>query len=238
MEAQNNHEYIGKELELFSNAKNWAHYLQSQIKPYLHGTVIEVGAGIGSRTEQLCQYVDSWIAVEPDYEMWQRLTKTIESNQSMKNVQAFHGTLKDLPKNLYADAILYIDVLEHIKNDQQELLDAKAKLNSMGFLVVLSPAHQWLYSKFDQSIGHWRRYSLKRLLDITPIKMKISSKKMLDSVGMFASLANKLILKKNMPTRRQISFWDKFLVRASKYLDPLIAYSLGKSVLVVWQKID
>lgn len=238
MEAQNNHEYIGKELELFSNAKNWAHYLQIQIKPYLHGTVIEVGAGIGSRTEQLCQYVDSWIAVEPDYEMWLRLTKIIESNQSMKNVQAFHGTLKDLPKNLYADAILYIDVLEHIENDQQELLDAKAKLNSMGFLVVLSPAHQWLYSEFDRSIGHWRRYGLKSLLDITPTKMKISTKKMLDSVGMFASLANKLLLKKNMPTRRQISFWDKFLVRTSKYLDPLMCYSLGKSVLVVWQKID
>lgn len=238
MEAYNNLEYIGKELELFSNAKNWAHYLESQIKPYLHGTVIEVGAGIGSRTQQLCQYVDTWIAVEPDYEMWLHLTTIIKSSQSMKNVQAFHGTLKDLPKNLYADAILYVDVLEHIENDQQELLLAKAKLHSMGFLVVLSPAHQWLYSEFDRSIGHWRRYSLKSLLDIAPTKMKISSQKMLDSVGMFASLANKLLLKKNMPTRRQISFWDKYLVRASKYLDPLIDYSLGKSVLVVWQKID
>lgn len=236
MGVHNQHEYIGRELELFSGAKNWANYIQNQIRPYLRGTVIEVGAGIGSRTQQLSEFADRWIAVEPDYQMWLHLTKIIESSASMKNVQAIHGTLEDLPKDISADTILYVDVLEHIENDGQELLIASKKLNPMGFLVVLSPAHQWLYSEFDRAIGHWRRYGQMELIDKTPTQMQVTRKKMLDSVGMLASIANKFFLKKNMPTKQQISFWDAVLVRASRALDPLIAYSMGKSVLIIWQK--
>jgi hypothetical protein len=32
-------------------------------------------------------------------------------------------------------------------------------------LLVTVPAHQWLFSDFDLSIGHYRRYSRKFLLD-------------------------------------------------------------------------
>jgi SAM-dependent methyltransferase len=238
MEAQSQHEYIGKELELFSGAKNWADYIKNQIRPYLHGTVIEVGAGIGSRTKQLSKFADHWIAIEPDYQMWLHLKKIVASNPSMNNVQVINGTLNDLPKDIFADVILYVDVLEHIESDNQELLIAAGKLNPKGFLVVLSPAYQWLYSEFDRSIGHWRRYSLKDLIGKTPSQMRVAKERMLDSIGMCASIANKLFLKKNMPTKQQISFWDSFLLRASRFIDPLISYSIGKSVLVIWQKVE
>jgi len=58
----------------------------------------------------------------------------------------------------------------------------------------------------------------------------------LDSAGLLASLANRLLLKSATPTQRQILFWDRILVRISRLLDPLSGYNLGKSLLAVWKK--
>ena len=52
-----------------------------------------------------------------------------------------------------------------------------------------------------------------------------------DSVGMLASMANKLLLHSAMPTAKQIATWDRLLVRPPRLADPLIFYTIGKSVL-------
>ena len=54
-------EYQGKELELFEYAENWKRYFASHMKPYLKGSVLEVGAGIGGTTKVLCDATQiSW----------------------------------------------------------------------------------------------------------------------------------------------------------------------------------
>jgi hypothetical protein len=37
-----------------------------------------------------------------------------------------------------------------------------------------------------------------------------------------------------MPTQGQILFWDRVLVPASRVIDPLLARSVGKSVVAIW----
>lgn len=58
----------------------------------------------------------------------------------------------------------------------------------------------------------------------------------LDSIGFFASLANRLFLKSAMPGPSQIAFWDRVLVRMSRVVNPVLGHSAGKSVLAVWRK--
>ena len=60
----------------------------------------------------------------------------------------------------------------------------------------------------------------------------------LDSVGVLASLGNRLLLKSSSPTPKQIKFWDTLMVPLSKKIDPLISYSLGKSILGIWKKVN
>jgi hypothetical protein len=60
--------------------------------------------------------------------------------------------------------------------------------------------------------------------------------KYLDSVGLVASLGNRLFLKSGMPTARQIALWDKMMIPLSRLIDPLTRYRLGKSVLGAWRK--
>ena len=58
------------------------------------------------------------------------------------------------------DTILYLSVLEHIEDDQKEILIALDKLEDKGHLIICVPAHNYMYSNFDKEIGHFRRYEM------------------------------------------------------------------------------
>lgn len=230
-------QYIGTELEIFAHATNWKNYYASIIDPYLKGKVLEVGAGIGMTTKVLCQgNYDKWICLEPDPLLLATIEELIYNRELPRCCEAQIGTISDLNENLF-NAIIYIDVLEHIKNDQDELKKSFNSLASGGDLIILSPAHQWLYSPFDKKIGHYRRYTKKSLSSIIPNGFKCVKLIYVDSVGMLASIANKMFLKSGNPSLKQILFWDRFLVPLSIIIDPLLFFSSGKSVIGIWKKM-
>ena len=105
-------------------------------------------------------------------------------------------------------------------------------------MVVLAPAWQWLFSPFDAAIGHFRRYDRPGLVGLGPPGLSVTASFYLDSAGILASLANRFCLRSTLPTVGQIRIWDRLLIPVSRLLDPLAANSYGKSVVVVWRKID
>ena len=132
---------------------------------------------------------------------------------------------------------MYIDVIEHILDEQTELEIAQSFLKKGGHLIILVPAHNFLYNEFDQSIGHRRRYKKKMLRNLVPKQLEQQRLIYLDSLGLIASLANKLILKQSYPSLKQIRFWDRTIVPASKMIDTLSFYLIGKSLLGIWKNI-
>ena len=53
--------YVGSELDLFAEARNWKAYWSRRIGSFVRGDVLEVGAGIGSNTE-LMRHLPQWAA--------------------------------------------------------------------------------------------------------------------------------------------------------------------------------
>lgn len=227
--------YPGSELDLFEHARNWKQYWGARIRPFLGASVAEVGAGIGANTRNLISGLGRWTCIEPDPALAGRIEQLIAQGQLGTNCAVMNTTLAALPPTSGFDTILYIDVLEHIADDRTELAEAAQRLNPGGYLVVLSPAHQWLFTAFDSAIGHVRRYTVKSLRSLSPPGLRPRLFQYLDSVGLFASLANALVLKESMPTPAQIRFWDRIMVPASRLIDPLTGFRAGKSVLAVWQ---
>src|SRR5262249_12943270 len=222
---------------LFSKAANWKAYYGRVIKKYLAGDVLEVGAGIGATSRILCDGSQRrWVCLEPDAGMSASVQGQIEDGSLPSCCEAKNGTVADLDGVDRFDAVVYIDVLEHIENDTDELSKAADLLKEAGHLVILSPAHQWLYTPFDEKIGHYRRYSKKSLVEVIPSNLRCVKLCYLDSVGMLASIGNRLLLKSSMPTAGQISFWDKRLIPLSTFIDPLLLRLLGKSILGVWRQ--
>lgn len=131
---------------------------------------------------------------------------------------------------------MYVDVLEHIDDDRGELAHSIAHLDPGGKLIVLAPAHAWLFSELDRVVGHFRRYTSASLVFLAPPETKLKSCRYYDSVGIVASFANRILLRQDIPTPAQIYAWDRYMVPLSRWIDPLIGHRIGKSVLGIWEK--
>ncbi len=227
--------YPGDELVLFQHAKKWKKYFSQQIKPFIKGSVLEVGAGIGATTLLLNDdTTEKWLLLEPDKEMAAELKKKIQTKKLPANCQLQTGTIDNVISTF--DTIIYIDVLEHIEKDAEEMKKAAAHLNPGGHVIILSPAFQYLYSPFDKAIGHHRRYTKKTIRNITPSELHLTSSRYYDSFGYFAALLNKLFLRQKYPTRQQVLFWDNRMIPVSRITDNIFFHSFGKSIIAVWKK--
>jgi len=239
---KNEQSYEGTELELFKKAENWKGYLAHAMRPYLKGKVLEVGAGIGATTKAICSdlrlnQVLSWLCLDLDPKQMATIQQDIDQGKLPPYCTAQAGTLDGLVDDPMFDAILYIDVLEHIQDDRAQLVSAAAHLSRGGKLIVLAPAHGWLFTEFDRVVGHFRRYTSGSLVSLKPPDTNLVSCRYYDSVGMTASLANRLLLRQSVPTQAQISVWDRFMVPISRRIDPLFGHRIGKSILGVWEKV-
>lgn len=228
--------YPGEELELFRHAWKWKQYVGDKLRPYIRGDVLEVGAGIGETAKYLVSdATDHWTFVEPDKRLMERLESNIRHANLPVPYTTVCGYMTDLRAQLSFDTILYIDVLEHIKDDRSELLKTVSYLRTEGRLIVLGPAHQSLYSEFDRALGHYRRYSKRSLRNAAPdlFEEKIFY---LDSASILLLWLNKYLLKKPRPTKWDIQIWQSVFLSMSKALDKILSYRTGKSIVAIWRK--
>jgi SAM-dependent methyltransferase len=224
-------QYSGGELPLMAQAVRWKRYLADLVRPYLGASVLEVGAGIGNNIPYLfTARVSRWTALEPDVAQAAQITDA--------RVRVVVGALEALEATEKFDTILYLDVLEHVADDNQELRHAAAHLTQGGWLVVLSPAHPFLFSPMDTAVGHHRRYTAAGLRALTPETCRLQRLIMVDSVGFFASLANRFLLRSEQISSGQVKLWDGAMIPVSRMLDPLLFHRFGKSILAAWRRND
>jgi SAM-dependent methyltransferase len=229
--------YEGAELALFAHAVNWKAYWASKIAPFVKGRVLEVGAGIGSNAITLLEPRGvQWTLLEPDSGQCDEMRAKIRDGQLPSDTEVRCGILMDLPAEPTFDTIIYIDVLEHIEDDRAELSEAARRLRPGGCLIVLSPAYQFLFSPFDAAIGHYRRYSRKGLLLVADASFRPVRSFYLDSLGALLSLLNRLLVRQSMPSASTIKTWDSLIVPMSRLADPLLGFSVGRSVVGIWAK--
>ena len=221
--------YSGQELPLMARAVHWKSYVAELIRPHLGPSVLEIGAGIGSNIPYLRHPpVREWTAVEPDADQAAQIRDP--------GVRVIVGTIAAIDVTERFDAILYLDVLEHLADDAAELRRATTHLVPGGRLIVLAPAHRWLTSPMDAAVGHYRRYSAAGLRALTPAGYRLEVLNYLDAVGCVASLANRLLLRRTQISAGQVRLWDGGLVPLSRRLDRWLGFRLGKSLLAVWRR--
>ena len=61
------------------------------------------------------------------------------------------------------DIVTALDILEHIQDDKNALLEIFRVLRHNGILVITVPANRFLWGSFDITMAHKRRYSLPEL---------------------------------------------------------------------------
>ncbi|MCV0395695.1 MAG: class I SAM-dependent methyltransferase [Rhizobiaceae bacterium] len=119
--------------------------------------ILEIGAGTGGNIAMLSRFGEV-TAVE--------MSETARAIGNAKTgVPFLSGHLPDgLPLgDARFDLICLFDVLEHVEQDFASLEVIRDLLDDRGRLVLTVPAHQWLWSRHDVDLHHFRRYSRRGL---------------------------------------------------------------------------
>jgi SAM-dependent methyltransferase len=121
--------------------------------------LVEVGAGTGSVCGYLAQNGIDVVAIEP--------LRAGAITIKKLGINTICGRLEII--NFPSDSIKAygaFDVLEHIENPKQLLEEIYRTLEPGGYLFVTVPCGQWLWGDIDKSLGHYRRYSKRRINEV------------------------------------------------------------------------
>ncbi len=224
--------YPGNELEIFDKANIWRKYIHFKIRKYFKNKFLEIGAGIGSFTENYQANYDEIVLSDLDDKNKEILEKKFNK---FKNIKISKKKISEIQGTF--NTIIYLNVLEHIQDDKNEIIEAEKKLNENGYLIILVPAHQKLYSNFDKAIGHCRRYDINFFKNNQFKNLKIEKLIFLDFFGYALYFFNNLFFKNDVyPSKIKILIWDKIFTPLTIIADFCIGYSAGKNILCVYKK--
>ncbi|PZU96169.1 MAG: class I SAM-dependent methyltransferase [Pseudanabaena sp.] len=137
--------------------------LTGLISHYLpQGQVLDVGCGTGFILEELQKSSNNYNAWGLD-----NAEPAIAFCQQKKLTRITQGILghDGLTKHSF-DMVMFLDVIEHLDEDEQAVELAKDYLSLVGKLLITVPAYQFLWSAHDQIHGHKRRYTKKKLIEL------------------------------------------------------------------------
>ncbi len=116
--------------------------------------VLEVGCGTGNVLRALRQACPDGRVV--GLELWFDGLRFAQQRSAGPLVQ---GDVRNCPFGEPFDLIGMFDVLEHIPQELDTLTALREALAPEGRLILTVPAHQYLWSYFDEAAHHCRRYS-------------------------------------------------------------------------------
>ena len=223
-------EYLGREtLADLTQATNYNSHLKKLIQAnYEIGErVLDFGAGNGHFLNLISDKKGVFTAIEPDSQLKDQIR-----NSGLAHVIE--------PENVPAgmvDFLYTLNVLEHIQDDEGTLKRFNLWLRQGGTLFVYVPALPHLYSKFDASIGHFRRYKKRELLEkVERAGFRVKMVRFLDPVGYFVALIYRLFINSGKISQGQLVFFDKYLYPLSRWVSPLTSSLFGKNILLVATK--
>lgn len=223
-------------LETLESAQRYNDWVCSHLAPYLGRRNLEIGAGRGTLTEIIARSHDV-IPVDVSAHNVQALERRFRGHPRVREPLA---SFLEHEEAASLDAVYSANVLEHVEDDLQLLEHAAHVLTPGGCFVAWVPAGMWLYSAFDRSIGHHRRYTAKdrgRILEFTRQKrlpLTLATYRFYNPVGALGWFVNMRCRK-----RASINEGDARLMDALiGWLRPLDSLRLpfGQSALIVLRR--
>jgi SAM-dependent methyltransferase len=236
------------ELDLLAEARNYQKWMFDAVRPYLGRRILEVGSGIGNMSRWL-PAEELLVLTETEPELLdvlrQRMPEYFGSNVRNVRIDALDlspHTLAATPIEHYQlDTIVSFNVLEHIEDDRfaiaQLLKVLRASPAPVRRLVSFVPAHAWALSNLDRHYGHFRRYSRRRLRELSrelapEARVTITP---FNALGFVGWVWNTMILKKIRIDKGSVTAYDS-ICRYTRGPDDFVCrrlrYPLGQSF--VW----
>lgn len=220
------------EFAALAEAKNYRAALLRDFRQYLRGNVLEVGSGIGQITAELLRSpgIEKVVSIEPDPAFCAQLRTRLPGHELVQ------GSVADLRSEVRWNAILSINVLEHIESDVDELSTYYRLLQpSRGSLCLFVPARPEIYAPIDRDFGHFRRYTRTELIEkLQRAGFSIRSLRYYNLVGYFLWWLNFRVMKQRSFNVASVRLFDRAIFPVIHGFENRIsAPPIGQSLQVV-----
>lgn len=228
-------------LEVISDAGKFNRWMYETIKPYCSGKVLEIGSGIGNISQFFLNdgFDISLSDLSSDY--FKVLENKFNGFKNLKDLFCLDFAENDLEKKYphligQFDTVFALNVLEHVPDHEQSIRNCYKLLKPGGNLVILVPAFQTLFNKFDVALEHQRRYTPKTLKKVMTIPgFKLIHSQYFNVAGILGWFVSGRLMRKNAIPGGQMRLYDQ-LVPLWKVVDRTLGGLFGLSVIMVVQK--
>ena len=168
--------------------------------------------------------------------MYELLRERLRGNL---NASVHHSLLSDfmeVENTTGVDSVVSVNVLEHVRDDVGELTRMHTVLRPGGHLCLWVPALPALNSRFDRSLGHFRRYrkrDLSRKLEQTgfvPVQLAYR-----DIVGMLAWFVVCRVLRQELSPGK-VSIYDQLVMPVTGFCGRWLNPPVGKNLMAIARK--
>ena len=225
------------ELESLAGATNFFSWIVEGFGNAIGPNTVEVGAGLGtvSRAIAAAHPHTKVLALEPAANVYSRAAERLASHPQITLRQATSGDVLASGAAGTFDTAVYVNVLEHIEDDNGELEVARQLLAPGGHLCLFVPAMPSLYSAIDHKSGHFRRYTKQTLRSrVEQAGFSIDTIEYFDVASVIPYWLMYRALGVETLGGGSNAIYDKIIVPTSKALQRVIVHPpLGKNLILV-----
>ncbi len=208
--------------------RNWARELNAKSR------ILDLGAGAG-RQSQLLQEEFEYIVTAVEQSNFGR-EACLRKNVSVIQCDATKLLINDES----FDAVIAMDVLEHIENDIVAMKELFRVAKNGANIFITVPAFQFLWSAHDVSVSHIRRYSKKEIQEkMLSAGFTLINVRYWNSILFLFAVILRALRKEGSDTKippAHINSLCKFIVRLESII-PLFGKLPGTSIVINAQKI-
>ncbi|MBK8954573.1 MAG: class I SAM-dependent methyltransferase [Saprospiraceae bacterium] len=228
-------------LESLAKAGRFNRWMYDSIHPWVQSPVLEIGSGIGNISSCLLEEHTDVSLSEFDQTYINTLQKRFQGHPGLKAIMELDLVHPDFDTWYHPllgryNSLVATNVLEHICQDEEAIVNALKLLKPGGHFVMLVPAIPALYNRLDSHLGHCRRYRMKEIVSkFRGQNGSIQSVSYFNKTGTLAWLVSGTLLNSKYIKPWQVNLFDK-MVPFSKYLETILPLKFGLSILVVFRK--
>jgi SAM-dependent methyltransferase len=216
-------------LEDLASASRYRSWIVSMVATYASGLVLEIGSGTGDVAADLAASGVLVTASEADRDRLAALHRRFSDGP----VQVRELQVPIEQDGDYA-TVVAVNVLEHVPDDVGALRAFRRLLRPGGRVVLFVPAFEFAMSRFDEEIGHQRRYRAATLRDaLEGAGFVVERVHYVNSLGLLAWVVGMRLFRMRPSTGPALRVWDSTVVPILRRVESRWRPPFGQSVFAV-----
>jgi SAM-dependent methyltransferase len=203
----------GRTLEIFADTPRLNAWMFSNVAAGARGDVLEIGSGIGNISRLLRPHVARLVVTDTEPGYLRALEATFAGDAAV-TVAAYDLDGPPPPEvaTRRYDAIVAVNVIEHIADDTALVARLAALLRPGGQLLVYVPACPFAFGSLDVKLGHHRRYTPGGLASLLRgAALEPSQPRYVNLLGLVGWWFSGRVLRRDILSPRAVALFDRFV---------------------------